>query len=80
MLSLLKRLLRYFKKSSHANHELTVARQLAGVSRGLEKVGKTRFATICRAGASVLRCIEPLKEIVRGDRLNSDKKVLFFHY
>ncbi|EJD33382.1 hypothetical protein AURDEDRAFT_177535 [Auricularia subglabra TFB-10046 SS5] len=70
----LRKLLSYFKKSSFATHHLRIARIEFGVHRGLERIGKTRFASIGRSAASVLRNIEPLKKIVREDKLLTSNK------
>ncbi|KZW01720.1 hypothetical protein EXIGLDRAFT_760625 [Exidia glandulosa HHB12029] len=75
VISLSRRLLAYFKRSSYAIYHLKAHQYDFGVRRGLESIGKTRFSSINRSATSILRNIEPIKTIVRADNLlTSDKK------
>ncbi|KZV79764.1 hypothetical protein EXIGLDRAFT_846239 [Exidia glandulosa HHB12029] len=70
-----RKLLTYFKHSSYAVYHLKAHWIDFGVRRGLERIGNTRFGSIGRSGASILRNIEPVKKIVRADDLlTNDKK------
>lgn len=73
MISQLRKLLAYMSKSSFATFHLKAARVDFAVGRGLERIGKTRFASIGRSAASVLRNIDPLKKIVQEEVLSADK-------
>lgn len=75
-----RKLLGYFKRSSHAMFHLKAHQFEFGVRRGLESFGKTRFATVGRSAASILRNIEPIKAIVRADNLLTTDKVLVLIY
>ncbi|KAG6376828.1 hypothetical protein JVT61DRAFT_1854 [Boletus reticuloceps] len=54
----------FFRRSSQASEKLEAVRQKMGISRGLEGIGKTRFATICTAVISLQRCFVALRELV----------------
>jgi len=58
-----RRALKFFSKSTFANAHLKIMRQKHQISRGLVSIGKTRFGTLYFAGASVQRCLPPLREL-----------------
>jgi len=47
-----RRVIKFFKKSTHANSHLRSARKTFKVTRGLVSIGKTRFGTMYFSGAS----------------------------
>ncbi|KZV86751.1 hypothetical protein EXIGLDRAFT_698148 [Exidia glandulosa HHB12029] len=65
-----RRLIRSVRLSSFATQRVKSQAQEDGVTRGLESIGNTRFASICRAGHSILRNLTSIKTLV-------DKSVLF---
>lgn len=66
----LKRVVKYFSKSTKASTALTDAREEDGVPRGLEKFGKTRFATNFYSSASVERCLPSICKVVTDEGIN----------
>lgn len=64
MISQLRSLVTYFRKSTRAYDALERVRLQKGITRGIEGIGKTRFATICAAAISVQRCLPALRELV----------------
>ncbi|KAF8600767.1 hypothetical protein BDV93DRAFT_446901, partial [Ceratobasidium sp. AG-I] len=63
MISQLRRTLNHFSKSTYATAVLTERRQLLGIGRGLETIGKTQFGTIPQAASSMLRCMPPIRQL-----------------
>ncbi|EJD32306.1 hypothetical protein AURDEDRAFT_77745, partial [Auricularia subglabra TFB-10046 SS5] len=68
-------LLRYFNISSFGTQRLQSQAQADGVTRGLESIGKTRFASINRAGVSILRNLPSIKALVND---NVDRQTYLF--
>jgi len=64
-----RRVIKFFKKSTFANSHLKLARKTHGVTRGLVSIGKTRFGTIYFAGASVQRCLAPIRELCANETI-----------
>ena len=60
-----KKVISYFSHSTHNASRLTAMRQEAGVARGLEKVGKTRFATHYWSALSVERNLSSISSLVK---------------
>ncbi|EJD34141.1 hypothetical protein AURDEDRAFT_27591, partial [Auricularia subglabra TFB-10046 SS5] len=68
-------LLRYFSLSSFGTQRLEGQAQSDGVTRGLEGIGKTRFASINRAGVSILRNLPSIKTLVNENIIFTSSKV-----
>ncbi|KAJ8579575.1 hypothetical protein M405DRAFT_778782, partial [Rhizopogon salebrosus TDB-379] len=64
MITQLRSIVTYFRKSTQASDALQQARLQRGITRGIEGIGKTRFATICAASISVQRCLPAIRDIV----------------
>ncbi|KAG2344902.1 hypothetical protein BDR05DRAFT_998906 [Suillus weaverae] len=64
MISQLRSLVTYFCKLTQAYDALECVRLQKGITRGIEEIGKTRFATICAAAISVQHCLPALRELV----------------
>ncbi|TFK80579.1 hypothetical protein K466DRAFT_503657, partial [Polyporus arcularius HHB13444] len=60
----LRKIITYFRKSTLANTELSALRAEDGVARGLESIGKTRFATVYWSSESIRQCLPQLRRIV----------------
>ncbi|OJA09166.1 hypothetical protein AZE42_11606 [Rhizopogon vesiculosus] len=60
-----RRVINIFKKSTFANSHLKHAHKTHKVTRGLVSIGKTRFGTIYFAGASIQRCLTPIRGTFR---------------
>ncbi|KAG2121469.1 hypothetical protein DEU56DRAFT_711603, partial [Suillus clintonianus] len=58
-----RRVVKFFKKSTHANSHLRKARKTLKVTRGLISVGKTRFGIMYFSGASVQRCLPAIRDL-----------------
>ncbi|KAG1787329.1 uncharacterized protein HD556DRAFT_1409571 [Suillus plorans] len=58
-----RRVIKFFKKSTHANSHLRSARKTFKVTRGLVSIGKTRFGTMYFSGASVQRCLPAIRDL-----------------
>lgn len=58
----LRRCIKFFSHSDKATHVLSEARRDLGIVRGLEKIGKTRFATIIHAAVAFHRCLPAMRE------------------
>lgn len=69
-ISPLRKVLTYFKKSTLADTELTILRAEEGIARGLESIGKTRFATVYWSALSVKQCLPELRRVVKTGRLS----------
>ncbi|KAI0755573.1 ribonuclease H-like domain-containing protein [Fomes fomentarius] len=65
----LRDIIKYFRKSTIASTELTILRLQDGVSRGLESIGKTRFATVYWAAESVKRCLPQLQQLMDSGKV-----------
>ena len=61
-----KKVVKYFSHSTYNASKLVEMRREIGIARGLEKVGKTRFATHYWSALSVERNISPISSLV-GD-------------
>lgn len=61
-----RRVIKFFKKSTHANSHLRIARKTFKVTRGLVSIGKTRFGTMYFSGASVQRCLPAIRDLCRN--------------
>lgn len=63
-------MLRLTIKLMHTSHgcfaDLKIARENHRITRGLEAIGKTRFATIIRAARSVQNNTPAIKDVVRA--------------
>ncbi|EJD44543.1 hypothetical protein AURDEDRAFT_166329 [Auricularia subglabra TFB-10046 SS5] len=67
-------LLRYFSLSSFGTQRLQSQAQSVGVTRSLEGIGKTRFASINRAGVSILRNLPSIKALVNDNIIFTSSK------
>ncbi|KII84265.1 hypothetical protein PLICRDRAFT_358654 [Plicaturopsis crispa FD-325 SS-3] len=63
-IKIVRRTVKFFKKSTQGRAHLTKARVQFKVSRGLVSIGKTRFGTIYWSGESVHRCLLPIRSVV----------------
>lgn len=70
-ISRLRKLLTHFNMSTYATGKLNTARKLLGVSRGLQSIGRTRFATVYYAAASVLANLPALNKIYRDNEVDT---------
>ncbi|TFY55990.1 hypothetical protein EVJ58_g7909 [Rhodofomes roseus] len=61
VISVLRRTLQFFSKSDQASEELGDIRGRLEIPRGLEKIGKTRFAMIMRSAVAMRRCLPALR-------------------
>ncbi|KAG1889657.1 ribonuclease H-like domain-containing protein, partial [Suillus fuscotomentosus] len=64
MIKHLRSIITYFRKSHAATDALNKARKSMNINRGLEGIGKTRFATVCILALSLKRCFPTLRQIV----------------
>ena len=64
MIKHLRSIVTYFRKSHAATDALNKARKSLDIRRGLEGIGKTRFATVCISALSLQRCLPALRHIV----------------
>jgi hypothetical protein len=69
MIKHLRSIITYFRKSHAATDALNKARKSLNISRGLEGIGKTRFATVCISALSLQRCLPALRQIVDAGRV-----------
>jgi len=83
--------LTFFSHSWVSSNALTTKRKEAGVNQGLEKIGKTRFATVWHGSASLEECLPLIWDLVsKGDvvvkgrlglHFTGKKRILkLFHY
>ncbi|CAE6421153.1 unnamed protein product, partial [Rhizoctonia solani] len=70
-LSRLRKLLTHFKLSTYATGRLKAARQLLSIARGLQSIGKTRFATIYYSATSILVNLPALYKIYRDREIDT---------
>ncbi|KZT65980.1 hypothetical protein DAEQUDRAFT_813834 [Daedalea quercina L-15889] len=66
LISNIRRTLQFFSKSDQSSEELNDIRDRLSISRGLEKIGKTRFANIVRAAVAMRRSLPALREGCTG--------------
>lgn len=59
----IRRVIKYFRKSTYAAAHLRRRRRAHHIKRGLQSVGKTRFGTLYHSGASLRRCLQPIREL-----------------
>ncbi|KAG2357561.1 hypothetical protein BDR07DRAFT_1297462 [Suillus spraguei] len=80
MISQLCFLVTYFHKSTQAYDTLEECVRLPkGITRGIEGIGKTHFATICAAAISVQHCLPTLRELVNIGIIKFPGKAHDFH-
>lgn len=79
MITELRNTITFFRKSSHAADTLEAVRSKLRIPRGLDGIGKTRFATICAAAMSLQRCLPALRELVNNNLLKFPSKVGVLH-
>ncbi|KIJ26392.1 hypothetical protein M422DRAFT_87851, partial [Sphaerobolus stellatus SS14] len=65
----IRRILSHFKHSTISTTLLTELRKALQVSRGLESIGKTRFATIFWAALSVQCCLPAIRRLIAERRI-----------
>lgn len=58
--------LTYFSKSTASKTRLTEMRYILLIGRGLETIGKTRFATICISAMALERCFPAIVKLVEN--------------
>lgn len=63
-----RRLLQFFHHSTAATNRLRNVLDKLGISRGVEAIGNTRFATVYYACNSVLRCLPALYQLIGADK------------
>ncbi|KAH9856359.1 ribonuclease H-like domain-containing protein, partial [Lenzites betulinus] len=69
-ISSLRNIIKYFKKSNIASAELTVARAEEGAGlRGLQSIGKTRFATVYWSAESLCTSLPLIRRLVSSNKL-----------
>ncbi|TFK63856.1 hypothetical protein BDN72DRAFT_927053 [Pluteus cervinus] len=68
-----------FNKSHLGQAELKLAQKKLGIHRGLESIGKTRFASVVRAALSVQRALPVIKEVVRKGDFDLEILKRYFH-
>ncbi|KAJ6486304.1 hypothetical protein DFH09DRAFT_948883 [Mycena vulgaris] len=73
----LEEILAFMSLSSYSRDWFDETRKSLGISRGLQSVGETRFATIYRSLDSVLRGIPEFSSIVRNRTLGIDAEKHF---
>ncbi|KAJ7450604.1 ribonuclease H-like domain-containing protein [Mycena latifolia] len=76
----LKELLAFMSLSSYSQDWFDDARVELGISRGLQSIGETRFATIYWSLDSVLRGIPAFTRIVRAREYGIDSEILQKHF
>ncbi|KAJ7784003.1 hypothetical protein DFH07DRAFT_997515, partial [Mycena maculata] len=76
----LRELLAFMSLSSYSQDWFDIARAEQGISRGLQSVGETRFASIYWSLDSVLNGIPAFVSIVRNPELGIDSQVLTKHF
>lgn len=59
----LRAALTYFSHSNSATTKLDEARKALNIPRGLQKIGNTRFATICISAIAMKHCLPALRQI-----------------
>ncbi|OBZ75404.1 hypothetical protein A0H81_04594 [Grifola frondosa] len=70
----LRKCLTFFSHSDDATNKLAKVRGLLGIGRGLERIGKTRFATIVHAAVAMRRCLPALREACTNHELDLDSQ------
>ncbi|KAI0327039.1 hypothetical protein GY45DRAFT_1257848 [Cubamyces sp. BRFM 1775] len=69
VISNLRKIIKYFKKSNISATELALGRAEEGGIRGLQSIGKTRFATVYWSAESLRVCLPVLRRLVKTNRL-----------
>lgn len=67
----LRKLIKHFKMSTYATGKLNAARKVLLISRGIQSIGQTRFATIYYAATSVLANLPALYKIYRDNEVDT---------
>ncbi|OJT07823.1 hypothetical protein TRAPUB_1283 [Trametes pubescens] len=73
-ISNLRKLVTYFRKSTKASADLTAAQVEEGLTRGLQSVGKTRFATVYWSAESLRGCLPVMRQLYSSGKLSISKK------
>ena len=71
----LRRLNAYFTKSSYGQRHLRVLARIMGVTRGLEKVSKTRFLVIYWSGLALERNLDAIEQLFSNGTIVLSGKV-----
>ncbi|KAI0696513.1 hypothetical protein BC835DRAFT_1305576 [Cytidiella melzeri] len=69
-IAVLRKFITHFSHAAHDTVMLDELRKERGIGRGLESIGKTRFATITWAALSVKRCLECIYDLVDNGDIN----------
>ncbi|EGO03204.1 hypothetical protein SERLA73DRAFT_46236, partial [Serpula lacrymans var. lacrymans S7.3] len=70
----LRSIITYFHKSNAANNSLKQARKALNIARGLEGIGKTRFATVCISALSLQHCLPAMRHIINSKQVKFPAK------
>ena len=60
----------FFGKSTISTTFLTEMRKAMSIPRGLEAIGKTRFATICLSAIALDRCFPAIRKLVESGKIS----------
>ncbi|KAH9858440.1 ribonuclease H-like domain-containing protein [Lenzites betulinus] len=77
-ISNLRKIVQYFRRSTKASTELTSIRIEDGVTRGLQSVGKTRFATVYWSAKSLRACLPSIRQLISSGKLTLTRKTAKF--
>lgn len=66
----LSKTIAHFSHSNDSTQKLDALRKQRKIGRGLEKVGKTRFATVTWSALSLQRCMGCIRELVEDGSIN----------
>ncbi|CDO75074.1 hypothetical protein BN946_scf184703.g4 [Trametes cinnabarina] len=70
----LRKIIQYFRRSTKASNDLTAARLEEGLTRGLQSIGKTRFASVYWSAESLRACLPLMRHLVSNGKLVIPRK------
>ncbi|KAH7905604.1 ribonuclease H-like domain-containing protein [Hygrophoropsis aurantiaca] len=79
MIKNLRSVITFFRKSSYASGKLTGMRKRMKIPRGLDGIGKTRFATICSSAISLEQCLPAVRELISSGIVKMPPKKAHIH-
>ncbi|CDO73916.1 hypothetical protein BN946_scf185016.g73 [Trametes cinnabarina] len=74
----LRKIIQYFRKSTKASNDLAAAHLEEGLTRGLQSIGKTRFASVYWSAESLRACLPLMRQLVSSGRLAIPRKQVKF--
>ncbi|KAI0668206.1 ribonuclease H-like domain-containing protein, partial [Trametes maxima] len=71
----LRKIVSYFRRSTKASAELATTRAEDGITRGLQSIGRTRFASIYWSADALKTCLPSIRQLISSGKLQLSRKL-----